>query len=82
MYIELLLSVDITGRGVWIDTPPLSLPLSLFPSPSSLLAPLSHSFYAAVRQAVGLEVILGALSFATKKSPKELHVLDTGTHAS
>ena len=48
----------------------------------SLLRYLIHALYAAARQAVGVEVILGALSFATRKSLKELHVLDAGIHAS
>jgi len=31
------------------------------------------------RQAVGVEIILGALCVATKKSLKDLHILDAGT---
>jgi len=30
------------------------------------------------RQAVGVEIILGALSVATRKSLKDLHILDAG----
>ena len=85
--VSCLLSIDFTGRererergnkGEEREFCPFEL-LRWIPSPLSLPCYLIHC-HAAVRHAVGVEVILGALSFATRKSPKELHVLDAGIY--
>ena len=66
------------NKGVEREFCPFEL-LRWIPSPLSLPCYIIHC-NTAVRHAVGVEVILGALSFATRKSPKELHVLDAGIH--